>query len=145
MAGWPRLEGYRQALRDAGVELDPELEAFANHFNYESGKTAFEELLSRNSSFTGIVTCSDMVAAAVLSSAGKLGIRVPEELSVVGFDDSQIASVMNPPLTSVAQPYREMGKAAVDILLKELDGATMVGSRVFPVQVVERESTRSLE
>ena len=43
-----------------------------------------------------------------------------------------------------AQPYREMGKAAVDILLKELDGATMVGSRVFPVQVVERESTRSL-
>ena len=86
-----------------------------------------------------------MVAAAVLSSAGKLGIRVPEELSVVGFDDSQIASVMNPPLTSVAQPYREMGKAAVDILLKELDGATMVGSRVLPVQVVERESTRSLE
>ena len=145
VAGWPRLEGYRQALRDAGVELDPELEAFANHFNYESGKTAFEELLSRNSSFTGIVTCSDMVAAAVLSSAGKLGIRVPEELSVVGFDDSQIASVMNPPLTSVAQPYREMGKAAVDILLKELDGATMVGSRVLPVQVVERESTRSLE
>ncbi len=144
VAGKPRYNGYRQALRDFGIEPDPELEAFAGNFSYESGKEAFELLLSRTRDFTGIVTCSDVVAAAVLSGAAKYGVRVPEDLSVVGFDDSSIASIINPPLTSVAQPFQKMGEKAVSILLREIRGETMLENRIFPLHIVERDSTRSL-
>lgn len=144
VAGWPRMEGYRQALRDAGIGPNPALEAFAGDFSYQSGRRAFVELVERDVPFTGLVTCSDVVAAAAIAAAAHCGIRVSQDLSVVGFDDSQIASLLNPPLTSAAQPFSEMGEMAVHLLKKVIEQGGTVESRVFPVHVVERESTRAL-
>ena len=145
VAGFPRMEGYRQALREEGLASDPKLEAFAGNFSYQSGQKGFEELVSRKAEFTGLVVCSDVVAAAAINAAAKCGIRVPQDLSVVGFDDSKIASLLTPPLTSVAQPYEQMGETAVHILVRVIEQGVQVESRVFPVQVVERETTRRLE
>lgn len=141
VAGGPRMEGYRQALRDAGIAPSAQLEAFAGDFSYESGRKAFMELLSREADFTGLVTCSDVVAAAAITAAAKRGIRVPQELSVIGFDNSQIAALLNPPLTSAAQPYQEMGEMAVHLLKKVIEYEGLMESRVFPVHIVERETT----
>lgn len=144
VAGEPRMEGYRQALRDAGVVPDASLEVFADDFSYESGQKAFQNLISRGVTFTGLVSCSDVVAAAAITMATKQGIRIPEDLSIVGFDDSLIASLLNPPLTSAAQPYAEMGEMAVHLLKKVIEYDGIVESRIFPVHIVERETTTSL-
>ena len=119
--GWTATEerrhGYRDALAAAGIPFEPALELEAD-FDFEPGTQAAAVLLDLARPPTAIFAFSDMIAVGAMRAARSRGIRIPDELSVVGFDDSAYASVVDPPLTTVRQPLAEMGATAVDLLVR---------------------------
>lgn len=131
-----RLSGYRRALEEAGVVASPDY-VRQGRFDYASGGAAAEALLDLPEPPTAIFASSDDVAAGVLAAAHRRGVRVPDQLSVVGFDDAPLAQVLWPPLTTVRQPVRDMAIAATDLLL-QADGTI---ERHLDHQIVVREST----
>ncbi len=114
-----RLQGFREALQRAGAAA-AETQLEQGHFSYRSGLLAAERLLARTPRPTAIFAANDDMAAATIAVAHRLGIRVPEDLSVCGFDDTLIASTLWPALTTVRQPISAMGRAAVGLLLEEM-------------------------
>jgi LacI family transcriptional regulator len=116
VASGQRLTGYRQALQRAGIGFDPVL-VQAGQFDLQSGSAAAEALLALDRPPTAIFASSDEMAAGVLATAHRLGIAVPGMLSVAGFDDTDLAQVVWPPLTTIRQPIRALGYAAADLLL----------------------------
>ncbi len=115
-----RVAGYRQAMQEAGIPVDEEL-ILRGNFDYESGYRAAETLLSLSPRPTAIFACNDLTAVGVLSAANRLGLRVPEDLSVVGYDDVRLASFTVPLLTTVQQPKHEIGVLAATWLLERID------------------------
>ncbi len=114
-----RATGYRQALVAAGVAVDESL-VVKGDFHYASGYAAAKGLLSGPNPPTAIFACNDLMAVGAISAGIELGLDIPTDLSIVGFDDVQLASFANPPLTTVAQPKREMGTLAVSLLLERM-------------------------
>lgn len=117
-----RLHGYRAALEQAGVAADPDLVAIGG-FDYASGLEIAARWLDRRDPPSAVFAASDQIAFGVLEAARRRGLRVPADLSVVGFDDTYAASTSSPALTTVHQPLREMGGLAVRTLLGLCDGA----------------------
>lgn len=142
IAGRPRMEGYRQALNANGIGSREEWEQCISDFGFQAGRKGAGELLDRAKELTGIVACSDEVAAAVLSVAAERHIRVPDDLSVIGFDDSEIASMTEPTLTTVSQPFREMGHSAIGMLFRQIERHKAGNNRIVPTEIVERRSTK---
>ncbi len=136
-----REAGYHSALRQAGVPLDDTLVTHSL-FTYDAGRTVAARLLDRDDRPTAIVASCDEIALALLEEARRRGLRVPEDLSVIGFDDSFLASRSAPPLTTVAQPLVEMGRLAVRSLL-QLVAEDVVGTRHLELatRLVVRDST----
>ena len=119
-----RYEGFVSAMRDNGLEL-PKNNVRNGRFDVESGYTCARELLSRKQRPTAIFASNDQMAAGVLSAAQETGIRVPEQLSVAGFDDAPIAQAVWPKLTTIRQPLRAMGEESVKLLesyIRQTDG-----------------------
>jgi DNA-binding LacI/PurR family transcriptional regulator len=114
-----RLAGYRAAFRSAGVALPPE-RITRPPATIEGGEAAFVRAWSLGHRPTAVLCMSDAAAAGVLAAARRLGIRVPEELSIVGFDDLPLTRFTDPPLTTVHQPVRRKGEAAASMLLEAL-------------------------
>jgi len=136
-----RWEGFRQALDEAGLELDPDLIGHGL-YTFESGLEAARGLLDRPHRPTAIFAQNDDMAAGAIIAAGERGITVPRELSVVGFDDSQIASTVWPRITTIRQPIRAMAQAATDALLKILEGSHRPPEhRVMPYELIVRDSS----
>ena len=140
-----RYEGYCAALREAGLEPDRALVS-EGLFNIGSGEQAAQELLHVANRPTAIFAANDDMAAGAINAARTLGLEVPGDLSIVGFDDSEIASVTCPPLTTVRQPIENMAKGAVDLLIETIKdnggaGADKVARfRHFGFELVERGS-----
>jgi LacI family transcriptional regulator len=120
-----RFEGYSQALAEAGIQLDPEL-VLEGNFTAQSGILGINSLLMRGKSFTALFCANDMVAYGARLALQRKGIRVPEDVSLVGFDDQAESAFVTPPLTTVRQPGAEMGKAAAKGLLKLIKGESCV-------------------
>lgn len=136
-----RWAGFRRAMDEAGLELDPSLIG-RGLYTFESGLEAARPLLDRPDRPTAIFAQNDDMAAGAIVAAGELGISVPAELSVAGFDDSQIASTVWPRITTIRQPIRAMAQAATDALVKMLEGAQRAPEhRVMPYELVLRGST----
>ena len=136
-----RLDGYRAALGAAGVAFDPTLVAEGD-FGYESGFRAADRLLDLPHPPTAIFAANDQMALAVYEAVRRRGRRVPEDLSVVGFDDPPQACWCSPPLTTVRQPLSEMGMLAVRTVLRLLNGEHLESPKVeLATEVVVREST----
>ena len=114
-----RLEGYFGTLREAGIEPDREY-VFAGNYQPESGKRAALQILSLPARPTAIFAFNDLMAIGALRVLGENGVRVPQDISVMGFDDIPICQYANPTLTSVRQPIEEMGSMAVDLLLQRI-------------------------
>ncbi len=112
-----RREGYVRALSNAGLRVDPAL-IIPGLYTFGSGSNAAEALLAMADTPTAIFASNDDMAAGVLATAHKLGISVPGRLSVVGFDDTDLAAVVWPPLTTIHQPVRALGYAAADLLFQ---------------------------
>ena len=114
-----RVEGYKRALEEAGISSDDEL-IVAGDFRPLSGYAAASRLISLSSQPTAIFACNDMMAIGALRAINETGIHVPEDISVVGFDDIALATFTYPSLTTVAQPSYEMGMRAAELLLNRL-------------------------
>jgi len=139
-----RLEGYRAGLAAYGLAVDPSLEvvgAYTFASGYEAGKT----LLARADRPTAIFACNDDMAAGVLNAAHEAGIAVPDALSVVGFDDSNIALVVWPRLTTIHQPIRDMAREATGALLALIEDKrgdqAPPPHQLMPYELVVRGST----
>lgn len=130
-----RLEGYLDALRECGIALDGSL-LQQGAFSFQSGAAAAEELLGMRRPPTAIFASSDDMAAGVLSVAHRLGVKVPDQLSIAGFDDTDLASAVWPPLTTVRQPIKAMAEKAAELLFSGSDERA-----VLDAALIERGST----
>jgi LacI family transcriptional regulator len=136
-----RLHGYRAALEKASIPLDDALTAYGP-FTYEAGLLRAGTWLDQPDRATAIFAGCDLVAFGVIEAARKKGLRVPDDLSVVGFDDSYAAQWSSPPLTTIHQPLREMGALAMRTLLRLSAGEALDSHHVeLATQLVVREST----
>jgi LacI family transcriptional regulator len=136
-----RLDGYRAALEAAGVAYDPALVADGD-FGYESGFRAGERLLGQPSPVTAIFATNDQMALGVYEAVRRRGLRVPEDVSVVGFDDLPESRWSSPPLTTVRQPLVEMGLLAARTVLRLVKGERIESPRVeLTTHLVVRDST----
>ena len=137
-----RRDGYRAALQAWGLPLREEYEVLASaDYSFSSGVEAARRLLNRPEPPTALFCVSDVLALGALQAARELGIRVPEELSVVGFDDVEYAVMFQPHLTTIRQPCYELGLAAGETLLKQLRGGPGGQVHYLPHQLIERDST----
>ena len=134
-----RITGYLQALQEAGISAD-ERYVVTGDFHPESGWKAAMSLLSLNDRPTAILTCNDLMAFGVLRAAAEMGLRVPEDLALVGYDDIELAAYYTPALTTVAQPKNEMSQMAVEILVKRINGENggPVKQTLQPVLVIRK-------
>ncbi|MQA11555.1 MAG: substrate-binding domain-containing protein [Pseudonocardiaceae bacterium] len=137
-----RLEGYRQALRAAGVESPDEL-VREGDFQEQSGYDIARSLPDWPVRPTALVAANDRMAVGAMAALADAGLRVPDDVSLVGFDDVSLASYIRPALTTVSVPTYEMGQAAMEMLLEEFDedaGGSLPDSRVLPTRLVVRDS-----
>lgn len=137
-----RLAGYRRALLEAGIAYDPDLVA-AGDFHEAAGMAAIDTLLSRGSQFTAIFAANDLSAFGARLGLYRKGIRVPEDVSLVGFDDLPASAYATPPLTTVRQPLYAMGRIAAASLLQLINGETASG-HLPELELVVRETTRKV-
>jgi LacI family transcriptional regulator len=138
-----RLAGYRRALAEAGIELDPRL-LIRGFYSMASGIDAGKELIERFSFAdmpTGIFCANDASACGVVGVLRAQGIRVPEDVSVVGFDDEPIAHVPVLNLTTVRQPLKSMAVHAVSLLLKAIDESVGEPNRIREVVLEHNRAT----
>jgi LacI family transcriptional regulator len=141
MASGERLNGYRGALAAAGVLPDPAL-VREGDFEIEGGERAAAELLALREPPTAIFGFNDNLAVGAMRAAQAAGLRVPEDVSVVGFDDSEQAAIVTPALTTVRQPLEEMGRMAVSLLTRLLEGQRVEALSVeLATRLVVRAST----
>lgn len=142
--GIERLGGYLEALKEAGLK---QLDGYVQYGDYyrKSATLPAKQLLSLKERPTAIFAASDEMALEVIEVARGLNIKVPQDLSVVGFDDSPLASNAPVPLTTVRQPLSEIGAKSVEILHQQLtSGKTVPTKLLLPTQLVERESCRKI-
>jgi LacI family transcriptional regulator len=136
-----RLAGYSSALRKAGIKLD---ETLVTHcaFTYDAGRQVAPDLLDRSDRPKAIFAANDEIALGIMEEARRRAIRIPEDLSVVGFDDTFLASRATPPLTTIAAPLLEMGRVATRTLA-QLIRNDVVGTRHIELatRLVVRNST----
>jgi len=135
-----RLSGAQQALTEAGV--DAEVRIMSRGSDFEAGYEAALDMLHRPGRPTAVFALADSIAVGVLHAAAYLDLRVPEDLSVVGFDNISLAAFVIPPLTTVAQPIYAIGEAAVRILLHQLqDPGAAPETVMLNTELVVRQST----
>ncbi len=135
-----RLWGYRRALTAAGIEIDEDL-IFEGRFDGNSGVLGVESFLMRGKRFTALFASNDATAFGARLALYRRGIRVPEDVSIVGFDNQSEAAFTTPPLTTVRQPAQEMGIAAAEVLLNLLHKKEFTVPKL-ETELVIRESTR---
>jgi LacI family transcriptional regulator len=140
-----RLDGYRSALERAGIAADPDLVKYGD-FEHEGGFARAVELLDLPDPPTAIFAGSDQQAFGVYEAARQRGLRIPADLSVVGFDGLPVSRWVSPPLTTVRQPLSEMGSAAAQMLGELIDGAPLRTNRVeLSTELYIRESSAPLK
>lgn len=135
-----RLQGFARALREKSVIVDEEI-IVAGDFRSQSGSEGLIHLMQTREPPTAVFACNDMMAIGAMSAARELGIEVPGRLSLVGFDDIALASLVIPKLTTIAQPKRELGEAGAKLLLRRIrEGDRKESSIILRPALVERES-----
>jgi DNA-binding LacI/PurR family transcriptional regulator len=145
---WPsaadRLKGYNEALRNAGIGAAEALVEHCHDWGLAAGQDAVDRLLARGPDFTAIFAQSDLIAIGAIQALRSRGLAVPGDVSVVGYDDIPVAGFVDPPLTTISQPMREVGEVAAGIVLDAIagDGARRREPAVhlLPARVVVRGS-----
>ncbi|MEJ5223997.1 MAG: LacI family DNA-binding transcriptional regulator [Anaerolineales bacterium] len=138
IAGQDRLEGYRRALKERGAAYRPELVAEGD-FSETGGYTAMRKLIPQRPDAVFVAT--DVMAEGAMRALREAGLRVPQDVALVGYDDMPNAARMSPPLTTIRQPTQRMGALAVDALIDIIQNPSAPKRRiVLPVELVIRES-----
>jgi DNA-binding LacI/PurR family transcriptional regulator len=136
---YDRFLGYREALTEAQLPYDSAMQINACLTEQRSGIGAIEQLLKKRLAFDAIVAASDQIAIAAIRALTAAGISVPNDVAVVGFDDIPLASMMNPPLTTVRQDTDRAGELLVDNLIKQINQKP-VGNVILDTDLIVRES-----
>jgi LacI family transcriptional regulator len=134
-----RFEGYRRALREAGLEVDDKL-VFQSGSTIEDGTNAALQMLNENCNATAVQAVSDLVAIGCANALLSQGLRIPEDISVVGFGNILTAEHFRVPLTTIRQPKHRLGAAAVETMIS-LIRSEKVQSKRLPAELVVRKST----
>ena len=135
-----RFEGYKQALADAGLTFNPLLLKHGD-FSMESGYLCGKELLQTETKPSALFCANDEMAIGAMHAIRDMGLTVPEDVAIAGFDDINIARFSYPPLTTIRQPRREIGARAMEVLLQRLDGQGSTSPLVLPHELVIRKSS----
>jgi LacI family transcriptional regulator len=139
-----RLEGYKKAMREAGVPVKPRLVKDGG-FTFQGGYAAMHQLLEGGNDLpSAVLASSDIMALGAMKAAEERGLRIPQDLALVGFDDIMVASLVKPALTTIAQPKRQMGQLAVEMIVERLERGRRRAKRVLlRPKLVVRESCGS--
>ena len=146
--GTLRLEGYKRALRDNGIEYDESLvvtmDPDEQTYTMQNGYQQTRRLLNRGVSFTAVYAIADVIAIGACKAIFDAGMKVPEDVSVAGFDGLDQALYYQPSLTTIEQPIREMTTEASRILFELINEKTGRRYRIFPAKLREGQSVRRL-
>jgi LacI family repressor for deo operon, udp, cdd, tsx, nupC, and nupG len=134
-----RFLGYRDGLQEAGLPFDPSL-VIPGDFTIESGIAAGQAIVARSQRPTAVFCISDEMAIGLMRTLISAGLRVPQDISVAGFDDIEFAAVAEPSLTTIHQPRRELGQAAASVLIDLLRGRPVPKSIRLETDIVLRDS-----
>jgi LacI family transcriptional regulator len=138
-----RITGYRKALEEAGLAYDEKL-LFRGDYHAQSGMEITHSILKLNPRPTAIFALNDLMALGALRAASEAGYSVPRDLAVVGYDDLEIAHFTNPPLTTIAQPKKEIGTQAIRLLADRIARKNHPPCRVvLPPELIVRRSTQT--
>jgi len=140
-ASLDRVEGYRKALKEHGIEKEVIEPGF---FNRDDAYTATEKIIKNYPEITAIFYASDMMAVGGLKALKSSGLKVPEDVSVLGFDDIELASIIDPALSTLSQPRYQMGYLGMEKLIDKLEGRpkeVYSDDIIFDLKLIEREST----
>jgi LacI family transcriptional regulator len=139
-----RLEGYKAGLADRGLPPAAELIVEASHWNPAAGCQAMLDLWARGVHPTALYCSGDILTFGVLNACRTLGVSVPEDLSILSFDDSEGAVYSHPPLSTFRQDRQTIGKTAAKLMLDLLQGREVSRRTLIPVELIERESCRRI-
>jgi DNA-binding LacI/PurR family transcriptional regulator len=132
-----RLAAFTELAKDAGTEAAPVEHTL---FSLEGGQAATSRMLRQG--ITGVICGSDVLALGAIRAVRRAGLAVPRDVSVVGYDDSAFMNCTDPPLTTVRQPIESMGKAAVELLVSQMEGISVYPDELlFEPELVVRDST----
>jgi DNA-binding LacI/PurR family transcriptional regulator len=137
--GQDRLAGYRAALTDAGRAFRRSAVSEGD-FTVDGGAAAMRRLLKAEPAVDAVFVASDLMAVGALQTLAEAGRKVPDDVAVVGFDDSGEAKIAVPPLTTVRQPLAALGRTMTRVLLSRISGAAVEPRTVLPTEVVHRAS-----
>ncbi|MEH7293642.1 LacI family DNA-binding transcriptional regulator [Priestia megaterium] len=135
-----RLNGYREALKECGLSFRSEWVVSGN-FEEKKAEKAVRELINRHKEVTAIFCASDLMALGALKACKELGLHVPKEMSIVGYDNIVLASYSSPNLTTVGQEVYQIGYEAADLLIEMLEGKETNMKRYLDTKLIIREST----
>lgn len=140
-----RMEGYKRALQEANLPIEPTY-ILEGHFQFQDGFEGAEQLLTSSKPPSAIFASNDMMAMGVLNAAYRRGLRVPEDLAIVGFDDIQMARAIFPTLTTISQPTSRVGETAADLLLQRIRNSDYLTPQrvVLTPELIVRETTLGL-
>jgi len=139
-----RFEGYVKALNKHVIEFNQNLVENGN-FTKEEGYLATKRLLAKNEKFTAIFSANDQMAIGAIRALKEAGLKVPDDISIVGFDNIEASSIIEPPLTTVNQPIYEMGKKSVEVLVKLINKEEVKEKKIMlKTKLIERHSCRKL-
>ena len=110
-------------------------------YNFADGLIVAEQILQQYPGVDGIMACDDIVAIAIYKVLRRAGYHVPEDVQLIGFDNVMLGTMFTPELTTVEQPIRQMGKAAVNIVINYMKQHTIQKDQIFPVRLVQRQTT----
>jgi LacI family transcriptional regulator len=137
-----RFKGAVDELYTANVHFDVMTTSFA----FQEAEYWAKELFSKYPDTDGVIASNDVVAAAVLHEAHRLGKQIPEQLQIIGYDDIPFSQFLYPPLSTIRQPAYDMGREAAKLLIKFMDGKKVENKNILlPVQFIERQTTRKVE
>jgi len=114
-----RVDGYKRALADTGITFNPDY-VISGNFQFSGGRQAMTNMLRLTPRPTAVFVLNDMMAIGAMTEARRFGLRVPEDLSFVGFDDIEMATAVIPALTTLAQPIKEMGAVSIELLIRKM-------------------------
>ena len=134
-----RLEGYKEALKENKIPYDEHKVVFSN-FGFRNTQKLMNEYFKNGVNVDAVFAISDKMAAATIVALQEKGLKVPEDVMVMGFDNTDITYIFNPTITTVAQPHKEMGKTAFNMLLEKINGKKCKNS-ILKHELIIRKST----
>jgi LacI family transcriptional regulator len=140
-----RIEGFKSGLKECGIDYNPDLIEYETTFQVSNVKLATAELLRKNPGVDAIIYASDIQAYSGMQYLKQQNIRIPDHISVMGFDDLEFSSFIEPSLTSVRQPFLDAGKIAASNLMDMIDAQkSIIKKQVLETKIIERASTRKI-